>query len=156
MFFYLAWMKQVIRLIPIVLLLIGMSASACIGGKKVIPPYKVKERKAEILAADVIRYTVFEGKGEPVELSDRIKVHYHGMLEDGSVFDSSFDRGESIVFPVGGLIKGWQVGLAEVTVGSKVRLVIPAAAGYGDRELPSIPAGSTLIFDIEVINIESE
>lgn len=149
-------MKQLIRLIPVVLLMIGLAGSACTSAKKMTPPYKVKERRAEMLAEEVTRYTVLEGKGEAVELSDKIKVHYHGMLEDGTVFDSSFDRGEPITFPLGGLIKGWQVGLTDVTEGSKVRLVIPPAAGYGDRELPSIPPGSTLIFDIEVLEIETD
>lgn len=149
-------MKQLIRWIPVVLLMLSLSGSACTSAKKMSPPYQVKEKKSEMLDEEIKRYTVLEGKGEAVELSDKIKVNYHGMLEDGTVFDSSFDRGEPITFPLGGLIKGWQVGLTDVTVGSKVRLVIPPAAGYGDRELPSIPAGSTLIFDIEVLEIETD
>lgn len=140
------------------LLMIGliMLTTACNKTKDMAPPYQVKEKPKKIMMLDegVKLYMVHKGDGEMPTIDDRLKVNYHGMLEDGTVFDSSFDRGEAIVFPLKSLIKGWQIGLVEAPVGSKVRLVIPPEAGYGDRELPSIPAGSTLVFDIEIISIE--
>ena len=129
---------------------------ACQSGKKAVPPFEVKPRQAVALEEGVTLYLVYEGKGEKPSLEDEVRVHYRGMLENGNVFDSSYDRGEPNLFPLGRLIKGWQIGLVEVPVGSKVRLVIPPAAGYGDRDLPEIPAGSTLIFDMELLGIGDE
>ncbi len=89
------------------------------------------------------------------KLGDKVKCHYHGTLIDGKVFDSSVDRGEPIVFPVAGVIKGWTEALQLMTVGSKWKLYIPSELAYGDQQAgPSIAPGSTLIFDVEVIGIE--
>ncbi len=85
--------------------------------------------------------------------SDKVKVHYHGTLIDGSVFDSSVDRGEAISFGLNQVIKGWTEGLQLMVVGEKTRLFIPAELGYGNRGAGSIPAGSTLIFDVELLGI---
>ncbi|MBC7652679.1 MAG: FKBP-type peptidyl-prolyl cis-trans isomerase, partial [Deinococcales bacterium] len=88
-------------------------------------------------------------------LTDKVKCHYHGTLIDGKVFDSSVDRGEPIVFPVSGVIKGWTEALQLMTVGSKWKLYIPSDLAYGDQAAgPSIAPGSTLVFDVEVIGIE--
>lgn len=147
-------MKRFVGLLPILLAAVLLISAGCSKTKDMAPPYQVKEKKAILLDEGVRLYVVHEGEGETPTINDRIQVHYHGTLEDGSVFDSSFDRGEPIIFPLKNLIKGWQIGLVEAPVGSKVRLVIPPAAGYGDRELPGIPPGSTLTFDIEIISIE--
>jgi FKBP-type peptidyl-prolyl cis-trans isomerase FklB len=89
------------------------------------------------------------------KLGDKVKCHYHGTLIDGKVFDSSVDRGEPIVFPVAGVIKGWTEALQLMTVGSKWKLYIPSELAYGDQQAgPSIAPGSTLVFDVEVIGIE--
>ena len=88
-------------------------------------------------------------------MGDKVKCHYHGTLIDGKVFDSSVDRGEPIVFPVAGVIKGWTEALQLMTVGSKWKLYIPSELAYGDQQAgPSIAPGSTLIFDVELISIE--
>ena len=88
-------------------------------------------------------------------LSNKVKCHYHGTLVDGTVFDSSVQRGEPITFPLNGVIKGWQEALQLMTVGSKWRLFIPAELGYGDRQAgPAIGPGSTLIFEVELLGIE--
>ncbi len=149
-------MKRFVGLLPILLIGLMVLSTGCSKTKDMAPPYQVKEKAKKIMLLDegVKLYMVHKGEGEMPTIDDRLKVHYHGMLADGTVFDSSFDRGESIVFPLKNLIKGWQIGLVEVPVGSKVRLVIPPAAAYGDRELPGIPPGSTLTFDIEIISIE--
>ena len=85
--------------------------------------------------------------------SDRVKVHYHGSLIDGSVFDSSVDRGEPITFGLNQVIKGWTEGLQLMVVGEKARLFIPPELAYGNRSAGSIPPGSTLIFDVELLGI---
>ena len=85
--------------------------------------------------------------------NDRVKVHYHGTLTDGTVFDSSVARGQPIDFGLNQVIKGWTEGLQLMAVGEKTRLFIPSELGYGNRATGSIPAGSVLIFDVELLGI---
>lgn len=94
------------------------------------------------------------GDGTKPTISDEVEVHYHGTLEDGTVFDSSVDRGERISFPLGNVITGWQEGLQLMPIGSKFKFTIPANLAYGDREMGQIPAGSTLIFEVELFGIK--
>jgi FKBP-type peptidyl-prolyl cis-trans isomerase FklB len=87
--------------------------------------------------------------------NDQVKCHYHGTLIDGTIFDSSVERGEPIVFSVGGVIRGWQEALQLMTVGSKWKLYIPSDLAYGDQQAgPKIGPGSTLIFEVELLSIE--
>ncbi|MCW8327289.1 FKBP-type peptidyl-prolyl cis-trans isomerase [Photobacterium sp. SDRW27] len=85
--------------------------------------------------------------------SDKVTVHYHGTLLDGTVFDSSVERGETIQFGLGQVIKGWTEGLQLMVEGEKTRLYIPAELAYGNRAIGAIPPGSVLIFDVELIKI---
>lgn len=85
--------------------------------------------------------------------SDLVKVHYHGTLINGRVFDSSVDRGEPITFGLSQVIKGWQEGLQLMVVGDKTRLFIPSELAYGNRDLGVIGPGTTLIFDVELLGI---
>lgn len=94
-----------------------------------------------------------EGNGPKPTINDKVKCHYHGTLIDGTVFDSSVDRGEPIELSVGGVIQGWVQALQLMPVGSKWRLFIPSNLAYGDRETGSIKAGSTLVFDVELLDI---
>ena len=88
-------------------------------------------------------------------IKDKVRCHYHGTLIDGSIFDSSVQRGEPITFPLNGVIRGWQESLPLMSIGSKWRLYIPAELGYGDRQAgPMIGPGSTLIFEVELLGIE--
>ena len=88
-------------------------------------------------------------------LSNKVKCHYHGTLIDGSIFDSSVQRGEPITFPLNGVIKGWQDAVQLMTVGSKWKLYIPSDLAYGDRSAgPFIGPGMTLIFEVELLGIE--
>jgi len=95
------------------------------------------------------------GDGAKPNKSDRVKVHYKGTLVDGTVFDSSYDRGEPIVFPVTGVIAGWIEGLQLMQVGSKFELTIPSNLAYGTNGSgPVIGPDATLIFEVELLAIE--
>ena len=106
--------------------------------------------------ASGLQYKVIKsGTGESPTLSDTVKVHYHGTLIDGTVFDSSVQRGEPISFPVGGVIPGWVEALQLMKVGDKWQLVIPAKLAYGEQSpSPAIPPNSVLIFEVELLGIE--
>jgi FKBP-type peptidyl-prolyl cis-trans isomerase len=85
------------------------------------------------------------GTGASPELTSTVEVHYHGTLTDGSVFDSSVDRGQTISFPLNGVIKGWQEGVALMKEGGKATLVVPSDLAYGDEGSGEvIPPGATL------------
>jgi FKBP-type peptidyl-prolyl cis-trans isomerase len=95
------------------------------------------------------------GNGAKPTTSDRVKVHYHGTLIDGTVFDSSYQRGEPIVFPVTGVIAGWIEGLQLMNVGSKFELTIPSNLAYGANGSGAvIGPDATLIFEVELLAIE--
>ncbi|GAB6262266.1 FKBP-type peptidyl-prolyl cis-trans isomerase [Photobacterium sp. R1] len=85
--------------------------------------------------------------------SDQVTVHYHGTLIDGTVFDSSIERGEPIAFSLNQVIRGWTEGLQLMVEGEKVRLFIPADLAYGNRSMGKIGPGSVLIFDVELLKI---
>ena len=102
-----------------------------------------------------LQYEVLKmGKGKKPAATDRVKVHYHGTLTDGTVFDSSVERGEPIVFGLNQVIKGWTEGVQLMPVGSKFRFYIPQELGYGAQNAGSIPPYSTLIFEVELLGIE--
>jgi len=96
-----------------------------------------------------------EGEGAQPTGSNTVEVHYHGTLTDGTVFDSSVDRGQTIKFPLGGVIKGWQEGLAMMKEGGKATLIIPSELGYGDAGTGDvIGPGATLKFEVELFKVE--
>ena len=102
-----------------------------------------------------LQYEVIKmGKGIKPVATDRVKVHYHGTLIDGTVFDSSVDRGEPIVFGLNQVIKGWTEGLQLMPVGSKFKFYIPQDLAYGSQQAGAIPPYSTLIFEVELLDIE--
>ncbi len=94
-----------------------------------------------------------EGTGPSPAATDKVKVHYHGTLRDGTVFDSSVDRGEPAEFPLNRVIPCWTEGVAMMKVGGKARLVCPAEIAYRDRATGRIPAGATLTFEVELLEI---
>lgn len=96
--------------------------------------------------------TAGEGDVHP-SASSKVKVHYHGALLDGTVFDSSVERNDPISFGLKQVIKGWTEGLQLMVVGEKTRLFIPAELGYGNNAAGKIPPGSLLIFDVELLAI---
>ncbi|MCF2859554.1 FKBP-type peptidyl-prolyl cis-trans isomerase [Pseudoalteromonas sp. SMS1] len=94
------------------------------------------------------------GEGDKPAADSTVRVHYHGTLINGTVFDSSYDRGQPAEFPVNGVIKGWTEALQLMTAGSKLRLYIPHDLAYGERGAgASIAPYSTLIFDVELLEI---
>ena len=108
-----------------------------------------------VVTATGLQYKIIEaGEGKSPTSEDKVVAHYTGKLLDGTVFDSSHDRGEPATFPVSGVIKGWQEALQLMPVGSKWRLYIPSNLGYGARGAGNdIPGNATLIFDLELIQI---
>ncbi|SEJ45995.1 FKBP-type peptidyl-prolyl cis-trans isomerase FklB [Dyadobacter koreensis] len=102
-----------------------------------------------------LQYSVIKmGDGPKPTATDKVKTHYHGTLTNGTVFDSSVDRGEPVEFPVNGVIKGWTEALQLMPVGSKWKLYIPYSLAYGERAAgPQIPAYSALVFEVELLEI---
>jgi FKBP-type peptidyl-prolyl cis-trans isomerase FklB len=102
-----------------------------------------------------LQYEVIKmGKGKKPAATDRVKVHYHGTLIDGTVFDSSVERGEPITFGLNQVIAGWTEGVQLMPIGSKFRFYIPQELGYGAQNAGAIPPYSTLIFEVELLDIE--
>jgi FKBP-type peptidyl-prolyl cis-trans isomerase FklB len=124
--------------------------------KKFLADNKKKQGVVEL--PDGLQYIVEkEGTGPKPTPSDTVKVHYHGTLMDGTVFDSSVERGEPAEFPVGAVIPGWTEALQLMNVGSKYKLFIPPALAYGERQAgPKIGANSLLIFEVELISIKGK
>lgn len=102
-----------------------------------------------------LQYEILKtGEGPKPSLNDQVTTHYHGTLIDGTVFDSSVDRGEPATFPVSGVIKGWTEALQLMSVGSKWKLFVPYDLAYGERGAgPKIGPFTTLIFEVELIKI---
>ena len=102
-----------------------------------------------------LQYKVLtEGNGKKPKATDKVKCHYEGMLIDGTLFDSSIQRGELATFPLNGVIAGWTEGLQLMAEGSKYRLFIPYNLGYGERGAgASIPPYAALVFDVELIEV---
>ncbi|MFK7797524.1 MAG: FKBP-type peptidyl-prolyl cis-trans isomerase [Aureispira sp.] len=117
-----------------------------------------KKKEGVITTKSGLQYEVIkEGTGPQPTLEDRVKTHYHGTLIDGTVFDSSVDRGQPATFGVNQVIMGWQEGIPLMKEGAKYRLYIPQELGYGmSSPTPSIPAGSVLIFEVELIKVNPE
>ena len=111
-------------------------------------------REAVTTTDSGLQYEVLEeGSGPKPSLSESVTVHYKGELLDGTVFDSSYDRGEPISFRLGQVIPGWKEGLQLMPVGSKYKFTIPSELGYGPRGSGPIPPNSVLIFHVELLGI---
>ncbi len=116
-------------------------------------PMNMQDAQAETAGVNIKEVSV--GSGDVAEAGDVISAHYVGKLEDGRVFDSSRDRGTPISFILGAgqVIKGWDEGLQGMKVGGKRTLVISPEFGYGSRAVGSIPANSTLVFEVELVSV---
>ncbi len=126
------------------------------GNRRVVSKRVLKDRPKVVTTESGLQYEVLtEGEGVRPGPTSRVKVHYTGTLADGTVFDSSRDRGQPAVFGLNQVIKGWTEGLQLMKSGSVYRFVIPPDLAYGDSGAgKSIPGGSTLTFEVELISIE--
>jgi FKBP-type peptidyl-prolyl cis-trans isomerase len=114
-----------------------------------------KKKAGVVTLPSGLQYKVITaGTGKKPAATDKVVTHYRGTLVDGTEFDSSYRRGETVSFPVTGVIKGWQEALQLMPVGSKWQLFIPPDIAYGDAARPKIPGGSVLLFDLELISID--
>ncbi len=115
------------------------------------------QENAVRLESGVVIEELRAGSGDQPEASDTVRVHYHGMLRDGTVFDSSVERGQPASFALNRVIPCWTEGLQKTKVGGKSRLTCPPATAYGDRGAgPKIPPGSALVFEVELLEIVRE
>ncbi len=116
---------------------------------------KNKKKKGVHVTPSGLQYKVLKmGKGPKPKLTDKVKVNYKGTFIDGKVFDSSYDRGQPAVFPVNGVIKGWQEAIPMMPVGSKWILYIPPELAYGEHAPTQIGPNQALIFEVELLGIE--
>jgi len=137
----------------------GTSGSSVAGniekGEAFLAENKLKDGVQETDSG--LQYLLLEEGSGTVHPGPKTKVlaHYHGTLIDGSVFDSSVERGQALDFGLNQVIRGWTEGLQLMVEGQKMRLFIPSKLGYGNRPAGSIPGGSVLIFDVELVAIHS-
>lgn len=110
--------------------------------------------QAERSASGVVFIPITEGTGANPTATSTVRVHYHGTLRDGTVFDSSVERNEPISFPLNGVIPCWTEGVQKIKVGGKAKLVCPSDTAYGDQGSGSIPPGAALAFEVELLAIE--
>jgi FKBP-type peptidyl-prolyl cis-trans isomerase FkpA len=113
-----------------------------------------KEPGAERTASGLIYIPIKEGTGKNPTASDMVRVNYTGTLRDGTVFDSSVERGEPASFRLAGVIPCWTEGLPKMKIGGKAKLVCPSDIAYGDNGSGPIPGGAALVFEVELLDIE--
>ena len=109
------------------------------------------------VTASGLQYKVLkEGKGKSPKKTDTVEVHYKGTLLDGTEFDSSYKRGQTIEFPLSGVIPGWTEGVQLMKEGAKYQFTIPSKLAYGERGTPGgpIPPNATLIFEVELVSVK--
>ncbi|VXD04150.1 FKBP-type peptidyl-prolyl cis-trans isomerase (rotamase) [Enterobacterales bacterium 8AC] len=113
-----------------------------------------KEKGVKKTESGLLYLVEKEGTGEAPKDSDTVVVNYKGTLTDGTEFDNSYTRGEPLSFRLDGVIPGWTEGLKQIKKGGKIKLVIPPALAYGKTGVPGIPANSTLVFDVELLDVK--
>lgn len=114
---------------------------------------RAAEPKEEKTASGIGVTMLKEGTGANPKASDVVKVNYRGTLENGQEFDSSYKRGQPATFPLSRVIPCWTEGVQKIKVGGKAKLVCPPTLAYGNQNVPGIPPGSTLIFEVELLDI---
>ncbi|MCL1066005.1 FKBP-type peptidyl-prolyl cis-trans isomerase [Shewanella olleyana] len=130
-----------------------LASQAVEEGKKFLETNKAKE--GVVTTESGLQYEVLEaGEGDTPVAEDTVEVHYKGTLIDGTEFDSSYSRGEPAKFPLNRVIPGWTEGVQLMPIGAKYKFVIPSELAYGERDTGTIPANSTLVFEVELLSIE--
>ncbi|MCS5968329.1 FKBP-type peptidyl-prolyl cis-trans isomerase [Klebsiella variicola subsp. variicola] len=114
----------------------------------------LKEKGVKTSKTGLLYKVEKEGTGDAPKDSDTVVVNYKGTLIDGKEFDNSYTRGEPLSFRLDGVIPGWTEGLKNIKKGGKIKLVIPPDLAYGKTGVPGIPANSTLVFDVELLDIK--
>jgi FKBP-type peptidyl-prolyl cis-trans isomerase FklB len=116
-----------------------------------------KKKSGVKTTASGLQYEVIrQGDGIRPTAADTVEVNYAGTLIDGFEFDNSYKRGQSISFPLNGVIRGWTEGLQLMAAGSKYKFYVPQQLGYGMNDMGSIPGGSVLVFEIELLNVKKK
>ncbi len=113
-----------------------------------------KEKGVKTSSTGLVYKVEKEGTGDAPKDSDTVVVNYKGTLIDGKEFDNSYTRGEPLSFRLDGVIPGWTEGLKNIKKGGKIKMVIPPDLAYGKTGVPGIPANSTLVFDVELLDIK--
>jgi len=126
-------------------------AAAAVGREYLVD--NAKREGVTVLPSGLQYEVLVAGEGAKPSREDTVRTHYHGTLVDGTVFDSSYDRGQPAEFPVGGVIAGWVEALQLMNAGSKWRLHVPSELAYGGQAVGSIPPHSVLVFDVELLDI---
>ena len=116
---------------------------------------EVKKKAGVVVLPSGLCYEIIKpGEGPSPKITDTVKAHYTGALTNGTVFDSSVQRGEPVEFPLDQVIPGWTEGLQKISKGGKIKLYVPPQLAYGDDGRPGIPPASTLVFEIEILDIK--
>ena len=113
-----------------------------------------KEEGVQKTESGLLYKVLTSADGEKPAETDTVEVHYVGTLTDGTKFDSSYDRNQTATFPLNRVIPGWTEGVQLMPVGSKFKFVIPPELAYGNQDTPTIPANSTLVFEVELVSID--
>lgn len=156
-----------IALVLFVIILIGLAflfrPQINIRDRQVANEFKNPQKESTSSAAPVDTTglkieDLVEGTGQEAKKGDLVTIHYKGTLENGTVFDSSYDKGQPFQTPIGqgSVIKGWDEGVPGMKVGGKRRLTIPPQLAYGERGQGSIPPNATLIFELELVEVRSK
>lgn len=126
-------------------------AAAAVGREYLVE--NAKREGVTVLPSGLQYEVLVTGEGAKPSREDTVRTHYHGTLVDGTVFDSSYERGQPAEFPVGGVIAGWIEALQLMNAGSKWRLHVPSELAYGGQAVGNIPPHSVLVFDVELLEI---
>ena len=148
--------KKLIPFVIIALVVVVLVLFVIINKEAGLEEEVVERTERQLAHPELLIEDIEPGEGESVKSGDTVVVHYVGMLEDGSVFDSSYDRGRTFSFTVGKgrVISGWEIGIENMQEGGKRRLTIPPELGYGESGVRGmIPPNATIIFEIEVVEI---
>ena len=128
-------------------------AEAAAGEGRAYLADNAKRDGVTVLASGLQYEVLVAGEGAKPSAEDQVRTHYHGTLIDGTVFDSSYERGQPAEFPVGGVIAGWTEALQLMNAGSKWRIYVPSELAYGAQGVGSIAPHSVLVFDVELLEV---